>query len=184
MMPFGVMARKYNRKPAHLNRRGMKGTSMRVLMVVLLSMASLWAQSSRPASDDTKKTVHVRRYTRKDGTVVHSYNRAAPGTAAKAKNDAAARPVPSRRAVPVTVARRHAHAVRAAEPRAQTAANGRRLRGETGQFRARAACDFLARPRFRCHFRRFDPADVNQAKSAQNANSDALTAINRLFFNG
>jgi hypothetical protein len=67
---------------------------MRVLIAILLSTVSLLAQSSQPASDDTQKTIHVRQYTRKDGTVVHSYNRAAPGTTGK--NGAVAGPVPSK----------------------------------------------------------------------------------------
>jgi hypothetical protein len=48
--------------------------------VALLSISSLAASDSQ-ASRDGSKTVHVREYTRKDGTVVHAYDRAAPGTA-------------------------------------------------------------------------------------------------------
>jgi hypothetical protein len=48
--------------------------------VALLSISSLAASDSQ-ASRDGSKTVHVRESTRKDGTVVHAYDRAAPGTA-------------------------------------------------------------------------------------------------------
>src|SRR5881394_1326615 len=44
---------------------------IRLLVFVLLAGSVVFAQ----------KTVHVKTYTRKDGTVVQSHNRAAPGTA-------------------------------------------------------------------------------------------------------
>src|ERR1017187_2192441 len=56
---------------------------MRILIALLLSVASLLAGNSRAASSGAKKTVHVRQYTRKDGTVVRAHVRAAPGTAHK-----------------------------------------------------------------------------------------------------
>jgi hypothetical protein len=69
---------------------------MRVLIAILLSIVSLLAQSSQPASDDQKKTVHVRQYTRKDGTVVRRYDRAAPGTAGKAKTPTTSKRSPAK----------------------------------------------------------------------------------------
>src|ERR1017187_8780855 len=56
---------------------------MRILIALLLSVASLLAGNSRAASSGAKKTVHVRQYTRKDGTVVRAHVRAAPGSARK-----------------------------------------------------------------------------------------------------
>jgi hypothetical protein len=51
------------------------------LIIVFLLLISLLAGST---SSDNPKTVHVREYTRKDGTVVHAHDRAAPGTASHA----------------------------------------------------------------------------------------------------
>jgi hypothetical protein len=52
----------------------------RGFVVVLLSVAALAAGGSRSTSS-APKTVHVHEYTRKNGTVVKAYDRAAPGTA-------------------------------------------------------------------------------------------------------
>jgi hypothetical protein len=61
----------------------------------LLSLASLVAGSSKPSSDKPK-TVHVREYKRKDGTVVTSHDRAAPGTARKTTTPRVRTPAPPR----------------------------------------------------------------------------------------
>jgi len=42
------------------------------------------------------KPVHVRQYTRKDGTVVRAHDRAAPGTASKSKGSVTPKKAPSR----------------------------------------------------------------------------------------
>jgi hypothetical protein len=42
---------------------------------------STHSHSSRASKAKASKTVHVKEYTRKDGTVVHAHDRAAPGTA-------------------------------------------------------------------------------------------------------
>lgn len=42
------------------------------------------------------KSIHVRQYTRKDGTVVRAHNRAAPGTASKTKRSPALKKAPSK----------------------------------------------------------------------------------------
>jgi len=55
---------------------------MRRAVTVLLLLTSLLVRSSAPFQ--SAKTVHVREYTRKDGTVVHAHDRAAPGTASHA----------------------------------------------------------------------------------------------------
>jgi hypothetical protein len=47
--------------------------------VALLSIGSIGASDSK-ASPNGPKTVHVREYVRKDGTVVHAYDRAAPSS--------------------------------------------------------------------------------------------------------
>jgi hypothetical protein len=52
---------------------------MRRAITVLLLLTSLLVRSSTPFQ--SAKTVHVREYTRKDGTVVHAHDRATPGTA-------------------------------------------------------------------------------------------------------
>jgi len=50
------------------------------LALFMLSAFGLYAAGSNPPPPAANKTVHVRQYTRKDGTVVHSYTRAAPGS--------------------------------------------------------------------------------------------------------
>jgi hypothetical protein len=55
---------------------------MRRAVTVLLLLTSLLVRSSTPFQ--SAKTVHVREYTRKDGTVVHAHDRAALGTASHA----------------------------------------------------------------------------------------------------
>lgn len=47
----------------------------------LLMLTAAWAGGSKSTSSAAPKTVHVRQYTRKDGTVVSAHERAAPGTA-------------------------------------------------------------------------------------------------------
>jgi hypothetical protein len=51
----------------------------RGFVITLLSVAALLAGGSKTTSG-APKTVHVREYTRKDGTVVQAHDRAAPGT--------------------------------------------------------------------------------------------------------
>jgi hypothetical protein len=55
---------------------------VRGLVAALVLVAELVAGSSKSAST-TPKTVHVRQYTRKDGTIVQAHDRAAPGTATR-----------------------------------------------------------------------------------------------------
>jgi hypothetical protein len=55
----------------------------------------LEAKGSRVSSSSSTKTVHVREYTRRDGTVVHAHDRAAPGTAAYSNPDAGTRTIQS-----------------------------------------------------------------------------------------
>jgi len=56
------------------------GHLCRVSLVALLSITSVLAGGPKTASPGPKP-VHVREYTRKDGTIVGAYDRAAPGTA-------------------------------------------------------------------------------------------------------
>ena len=59
------------------NQTKLSFTVIRVITALLL-LISLLAGST---SSDNPKTVHVRQYKRKDGTVVKAHDRAAPGTA-------------------------------------------------------------------------------------------------------
>jgi hypothetical protein len=55
-----------------------------LVLSVVLPLGSIEAPqrgSHRSSTSSHSKTVHVREYTRKDGTVVHSHYRSAPGTA-------------------------------------------------------------------------------------------------------
>ena len=54
---------------------------MRRVITAFLLLTSLLGGSS---SSQSSKTIHVREYKRKDGTVVHAHDRAAPGTASHA----------------------------------------------------------------------------------------------------
>jgi hypothetical protein len=54
---------------------------MRIVALILVLVSFAVAQKPKSSSSSTDKTVHVRQYTRKNGTVVSAYNRAAPGTA-------------------------------------------------------------------------------------------------------
>jgi hypothetical protein len=63
----------------------------RGLVIALLSVVALLAGGSKTTSGGPK-TVHVREYKRKDGTVVKAYDRAAPGTA---QHSTASTPKPS-----------------------------------------------------------------------------------------
>jgi hypothetical protein len=56
---------------------------MRIVALILLLVSFAVAQKPKASSSSTDKTVHVRQYTRKDGTVVQAYDRRAPGTATK-----------------------------------------------------------------------------------------------------
>jgi hypothetical protein len=89
---------------------------MRILATILLSLATLFADNQQPPSAQAKqaapttraaprttrsapkgnpaKPVHVRQYTRRDGTIVRAHDRAAPGTASKTKGSRAARKTP------------------------------------------------------------------------------------------
>ena len=59
-------------------------TSAAVRILALLLVLVSFAVAQKPkSSGSTSKTVHVRQYTRKDGTVVSAYDRRAPGTASK-----------------------------------------------------------------------------------------------------
>ena len=61
---------------------------MKQVRLFLISLALTFATVAAPlhpawttsASDSKKKTVHVKSYTRKDGTVVRAHDRSAPGT--------------------------------------------------------------------------------------------------------
>jgi hypothetical protein len=57
----------------------------KIVCVSLLLLATLcpaiYARSSHHSSSSSSKSVHVREYTRKDGTVVRAHDRSAPGTA-------------------------------------------------------------------------------------------------------
>ena len=68
---------------------------MAVKSIALLSISFLTAGDAK-ASSDGSKPVHVRQYKRKDGTVVHAHDRAAPGT----KNSAPATSPPPGSATP------------------------------------------------------------------------------------
>jgi hypothetical protein len=62
------------------SRRPLFAAVARGFVIALLSISALLAGGSMTTSG-APKTVHVRQYTRKDGTVVKAYDRAAPGTA-------------------------------------------------------------------------------------------------------
>jgi hypothetical protein len=76
-------------------------TLVRWFIVALLSLASLPAEST--SSSDKPKTVHVREYTRKDGTVVQAHVRSAPGTASHPTTPSVSKsPAPATRRTPAT----------------------------------------------------------------------------------
>ena len=61
---------------------------MRLIIALLLSLASLFAADPKLAATANQKTVQVRQYRRKDGTLVKAYTRRAPGTAGTARPNA------------------------------------------------------------------------------------------------
>ena len=61
---------------------------MKLLLLAVLLLASTVMASAQ-------KTVHVRGYTRKDGTVVSAHDRAAPGTSSRSSSRSASSRIPS-----------------------------------------------------------------------------------------
>ena len=57
-----------------------------LLLLLAVMPALIWSGPRRSSTSSGSKPVHVREYTRKDGTVVHAHDRAEPGAAASTAN--------------------------------------------------------------------------------------------------
>jgi hypothetical protein len=88
-----------------LNKRRLLTTLTTILFILCLAVPSALAQrsgrssgrssSSSKSKSSSSKTVHVKGYTRKDGTYVAPYDRAAPGTASTSTASTSATPAAS-----------------------------------------------------------------------------------------
>lgn len=67
-------------RPGLGNISKMLGRLATVALLLASFSAALLARSRTPSSGPSGKPVHVHQYKRKDGTLVHSHNRALPGT--------------------------------------------------------------------------------------------------------
>src|SRR5215472_17300965 len=80
-------------------------TQLRFFALVLLLIASgLTWSGQKLASSSSSKPVHVREYTRKDGTVVHAHERAMPGTGSASATTATTTPAAPKSPTPVAPA--------------------------------------------------------------------------------